>query len=46
MDYLYHPNEHTLFITPTSPDAIINIVNSLDGNKSTGLNVLKNSKTS
>ena len=40
MNYLYHPNKHTLFKTPTSPDKIINIIASLDSNKSIGPNSL------
>lgn len=40
MDYLYHPNQHTLFITSTSTDEIINKATSLYSKKSAGLNSL------
>ena len=39
-DFLLHPNEGSLFITPTDADKVNLIISSLNSNKSTGPNSL------
>ena len=41
-DYLKHPAENTLFLTPTDPDEISTIISSFKLNKSTGPNSIPN----
>ena len=37
-DYLPHPNTNSMFLTPTTPDEVLNCINSLKSNKSSGPN--------
>ena len=39
-DFFYHPNEESLFITPTDADEVNLIISSLNSGKSTGPNSL------